>query len=204
MSAYSFISTACFGLLLALTACSSVTSQVQAGRLALQTGRPDEAIVLLTQAAEHDPDYQLPYRVRESVFTYLGRAYYETGRDAEARRALEQAIARDKDDPLARLYLGLVLARNGEHARGEKEIEAGLGNIDEALEYIATDSVYGYHWDPAMRIRSAIRTTFAARNGLMEFAASAQHIGALFDEEIDKARRDEARNRYGRGGGGGD
>ena len=36
-----------------------------------------------------------------------------------------------------------------------------------------------------MRIRSEIRTTFAARNGLMEFVASAQRIGALFDEEID-------------------
>ena len=85
--------------------------------------------MFLTQAAEHDPDYQLPYRVRESVFTYLGRAYYEIGRDAEARRALEQAIARDKEDPLARLYLGLILARNGEPARGEKEIGAGLESI---------------------------------------------------------------------------
>lgn len=194
----------CLPALIAVAGCSSVSQQVDAGRLALQTGRPDDAVALLMRAAEQDPGYQTPYRVREGVFTYLGRAYYETGRDAEARSALEKAIARDQDDPLARLYLGLTLARNGEAARGRQEIETGLKGINETLEYIAADTLYGYHWDPAMRIRSEIRMTLARDNGLVEFAASAQRIGALFDEEIDKARRDEARSRYGRGGGGGD
>ena len=83
--------------------------------------------------------------------------------------------------------------------RGQKEIEVGLKGINETLEYIAADNLSGYHWDPAMRIRSDIRMTLADKNNLRELTASAQRIGVLFDEEIDKARRDEARSRSGGG-----
>ena len=188
--------------LIAVSGCAGVGQQVQAGRLALQTGRPNDAVVLLMQAAEQDPGYQLPYRVREGVLTYLGRAYYETGKDAEARNTLEKALAKDKDDPLAHLYLGLTLARSGDRERGNREIETGLKGIDETLEYIAADTQYGFHWDPAMNIRRDIRMTLAGKTNPEEFTASAQRIGALFDEEIDKARRDEANRRGGEGGGG--
>ena len=189
-------------VLIAVSGCAGVGQQVQAGRLALQTGRPDDAVVLLMQAAEQDPGYQLPYRVREGVLTYLGRAYYETGKDVEALNTLEKALARDKDDPLAHLYLGLTLARSGDRERGRREIETGLNGINDTLEYIAADTQYGYFWDPAMNIRRDIRMTLAGKTNLEELIASAQRIGALFDEEIDKARRDEANRRGGEGGGG--
>ncbi|HEY7557798.1 MAG TPA: aquaporin [Candidatus Binatia bacterium] len=180
-----------------------VGQQVQAGRLALQTGRPNDAVAFLTQAAEQDPDYKTPYLVREGVLTYLGRAYYETGRNAEARSTLEKALAKDKDDPLAHLYLGLTLARNGKRERGHQEINSGLKGILETLEYIATNNLYGHYWDPAMQIRSDIRMTLAGKNSPEELTVSAQRIGALFDEEIDKARSDESRSRRGGDGGGG-
>ena len=72
-----------------------------------QTGQPQVAVGYLQNAAELDPNYKTPYSVRESVWTYLGRAYYEVDNFPEARRALEKALSNDKDDPLARLYLGL-------------------------------------------------------------------------------------------------
>ena len=50
------------------------------------------------------------------MLTYLGRAYYETGRDEEARTALEKAVSLNKDDSLAYLYLGLTLLRTGERS----------------------------------------------------------------------------------------
>jgi tetratricopeptide (TPR) repeat protein len=136
------------------------------------------------------------------VLTYLGRAYYEIGKDAEARNTLEKALAKDKDDPLAHLYLGLTLARSGDRERGHREIETGLKGIDATLEYIAADTQYGFHWDPAMTIRRDVRMTLAGKTNPEELIASAQRIGALFDEEIDKARRDEANRRGGEGGGG--
>ena len=192
----------CLLALIAASACAGVGQQVQAGRLALQTGRPNDAVALLMQAAEQDPDYKTPYRVREGVLTYLGRAYYETGRDAEARSTLEKALAKDRDDPLARLYLGLTLARNGDRERGHREIESGLKGIYDTLEYIAADNLSGYYWDPAMNIRRDIRMTLDDKTDPEKLTASAQRIGALFDEEIDRARRDESNSR--RGGSGGD
>ena len=70
-----------------------VGQEVQAGRTALQTGRPNDAVAHLTRAAELDPTYTVHWRLREGVLTYLGRAYYETGKYDEARRSLEKALA---------------------------------------------------------------------------------------------------------------
>ena len=73
----------CLAALIAASGCGGVSQQVQAGRLALQTGRPNDAVALLMQAAEQDAGYQTPHRVRAGVLVYLGRAYYETNRDAK-------------------------------------------------------------------------------------------------------------------------
>ena len=188
----------CFSVLLFMSGCSGVGGEVQAGRNALQTGRANDAIGYLTRAADADPNYKLPYRVRAGVLAYLGRAYLETGKDTEARQTLERAVRLDKDDPFAHLYLGVALLKTGERERGRKEIEEGLRAIDDTLEYIAEDRVYGFYWDPGMRIRNDIRQSLAAKLDDAQLAMAAEHIGRQFDEEIDKARRDEAR----RGGGG--
>jgi len=107
----------CLTALIFLTGCGGVGQQVQAGRNALQTGRPEIALGYFRQAAEIDPSYTLPYTLRESVLTYLGRAYYETGNFAEARTTLEKALAKDRDDHAARLYLGLAFIRSGDRDR---------------------------------------------------------------------------------------
>lgn len=46
-------------------------------------GRHEEARVHLERAVENKPDYSVAYRM-------LGRAHYELGEDAEARRVFEQ------------------------------------------------------------------------------------------------------------------
>ena len=58
---------------------SQVAQEVQLGRNALQTGQPQDAVGYLRNAAELDPNYKTSYSIRESVWTYLGRAYYEVG-----------------------------------------------------------------------------------------------------------------------------
>ena len=67
-------------LLLIIAGCSNVGGDVFAGRNALQTGRPKDAIGYLVRAADADPNYKLPYRIRPGVLVYLGRAYLETGK----------------------------------------------------------------------------------------------------------------------------
>ena len=192
-----------FSVMLFISACSGVGGDVQAGRNALQTGRPDDAVGYLARAAAVDPNYKIPYRIRAGVLAYLGRAYLETGKDTEARQTLEKALAGDKDDPFAHLYLGIALLKTGERERGRKEIENGLRAIDDTLEYIAQDRIYGFHWDPGMQIRNGIRQTLAGKLDDAQLIAAAQFIGRAFDEEIDKARRDEARRRGGSDSGGG-
>ena len=193
-----------FSVLLFVSACSSVGGDVAAGRNALQTGRADDAVGYLTRAADTDPNYKIPYRVRAGVLGYLGRAYLETGKVKEARQTLERAVSLDGDDPFAHLYLGVALLKTGERERGRNEIENGLRAIEGTLEYIAGDHIYGHFWDPAMQIRNNIRQSLAAKLGDTQLAAAGERIGRQFDEEIDEARRDERRRRGGGGGGGGD
>lgn len=192
-----------FSVLLLISGCSGVGSDVLAGRNALQTGRPNDAIGYLTRAADADPNYKIPYRVRASVLAYLGRAYLETGKDAEARQTLEKAVNLDKDDPFAHLYLGIAMLKTGERERGRKEIDDGLRAIDDTLEYIAADRVYGFYWDPGMQIRNDIRKSLAAKLDDAQLIMAGEYIGRQFDEEIDKARRDEARRSGGSDSGSG-
>lgn len=186
-----------FLVLLFITGCSGVGGDVVAGRNALQTGRPNDAVGYLTRAAAADPNYKLPYRIPVSVLAYLGRAYLETGQDTQARQTLEKAVSLDKDDALAHLYLGIVLLKTGERERGRKEIEEGLRGIDDTLEYIATNRAYEVYWDPGMQIRNDIRKSLAEQLDVAQLTMAGERIGRRFDEEIDKAHRDEAR----RGGG---
>jgi tetratricopeptide (TPR) repeat protein len=184
-------------LLLLISGCSSVGGEVQAGRNALQTNRPEAAVAYLASAAQVDPTYRIPYRVPAGVLGYLGRAYLETGRPAEARRTLEQALKINPPDPFVPLYLGTALMQTGERDRGRKEIEAGLRGIHETLEHIASDNVSGIFWDPTRVIRSTIEKTLGSALGDSPLEAVAVQIGVYFEEEIDEARRDESLSRRG-------
>lgn len=187
-----------FAGLLLIQGCagSTVGQDVRAGRNALQSGRSKDAVGYLARAAAQNPNYTLTYPISDGVLTILGRAYYETGQDAEARAVLEKALARDKNDPVARLYLGLTLVRTGDSGRGAKEIQSGLRGINDRLEYLAANSNSGIFWDPNRTIRNSITATLAQRTDSPEMIASAQHIGILVDREIDLARRDEINLRY--------
>jgi tetratricopeptide (TPR) repeat protein len=192
-----------FSALLWVSGCAGVGGDVLAGRNALQTGRPNDAIGYLTRAAATDPNYKLPYRIPVSLLAYLGRAYLETGQDTQARQILEKAVSLDKDDALAHLYLGIAMVKTGERERGRKEIEDGLRGIDDTLEYIATNRAYEVYWDPGMQIRNDIRKSLAAKLDDPQLIIAGERIGRQLDEEIDKAHRDEARRGGGSDSGGG-
>ena len=193
----------CLSALIYLAGCATfqVAQDTQTGRTALQTGRANDAVVALMRAADTDPNYNTRYGFGEGVLTYLGRAYYETGRYPEARNVLEKRLANNKDDGLARLYLGLTLMRSGEPDRGRNEVESGLKGLQAELDHITSTGITGIFWDPIGMIRSDIRSALSGNLAAPDLVASAQRIGKQVDQEIDNARTDIARNNHGVGSG---
>jgi tetratricopeptide (TPR) repeat protein len=188
------------GAILLLSGCASfqVTSQVQAGRRALIIDRPEEALAYFQQAAAADPNYVMEIRsFREGIWTYVGRAQYGAGKLAEALASLEKAVASNKDDYMARLYLGLALARTEDRSRGLKEIQIGLKGLYDWLEFTHYNSYYGWLWDPNRELRSEIENALAMIAGKdidwEKLVASAEWIGRKMEEELDVARQDERR-----------
>ena len=131
----------------------------------------------------------------------MGRSEYAIGRFPQARQNLERALAANKDEDVARLYLGLTLARSGDQQRGLREIEGGMKGIYDFLEYVtqAHRFSFGQFWDPNLEMRKAIQTDLAMISGKdldwQKLIANGEWLGKEIEEEIDRTRRDEARER---------
>lgn len=199
MKTEQFLIPLCLSAALFASSCASlqVSQDTAAGRNALQTGRPEDAVAYLRRAVVTDPNYTLPNRLQESALAFLGRAYYEVGNFPEARISLERAITRDQEDNLARLYLGLTLIKTGEQDRGRREAETALKSINDWLEYVSMQGYSGQFWDPGRIIRSEIQRTLEAMLAPPELLLVAQQVGMQVDEEVEKALRDEQRHRSG-------
>jgi tetratricopeptide (TPR) repeat protein len=189
------------GLAMTAAACAgfTVAGQVQSGRQALLLNDPEAALAYFQQAAEKEPNYiYTSGNFRESIWTYAGRAQYALGRHEEARRSFERALASYRDDAMARLYLGLALARSGDRQQGLRHIQMGLKGLSQWIEFLNTSRPYYAFWDPNGEIRKEIDKTLALTEGeratpLEPVLASAEWIGRQMEEEIDKVRRDEQR-----------
>ena len=91
--------------------------------------RYDEGIVLLTRAASIRPHYA-------TVHAYLGYAYAQTGRFAQAREAYEEALRQQPGDPALDTELGQVLVQLSQNDDAEARF----------LEAIRSDPGYGNAW----------------------------------------------------------
>ena len=186
-----------------LSGCASlqVGGDVAAGRRALLAGNNETALAYFQSAAQKDPTYKWGSAYRQGILSYVGRTEYAVGRLPQARGTLEKALTANRDEDLARLYLGLALARSGERQQGLKEIEGGMRGIQAWLDYInvAHRFSFGQFWDPSKAIRSAIESDLAMISGREldweKLIASSERIGKLMEEESDNAARDEARER---------
>jgi len=197
-------------LVLLVSGCASLqsSSDFQAGRNALLTGKTEVALSYFQSVAEKDPGYRYGSAYRQGILSYLGRAEYAVGQLPQAQKTLERALAANREEDLARLYLGLTLARSGEQQRGVREIENGLKGIHGFIDYVteAHRFSFGQFWDPSGALRSSIRQELAALSGsegrMETLIASAETIGKQMEEEIDRARNDETRERSRQNGGG--
>lgn len=184
-----------------------VAGEIQKGRMALLYGDPNVVVGHFQRAAELDPDYLYYSVLPQGVWTYVGRANYNARKFPGALKALERARSKYEQDDLAKLYLGLVLARNGNQARGLKEIQSGLRGIHDWLDYVDfnLNSSYGQFWDPTRKMRSEIESTLAMFSGrdvdVQKVIASGEWIGRKMEEEIDLAQKDEQLHHGRRAGG---
>ena len=196
-------SLALFSLFVFLAGCTSLLSggDVQSGRQALLAGNNEAALGYFSSAANRDPNYiyATGSSPKQSVWSYVGRSEYLTGRFPQARQTLERALAsRNTDEDIARLYLGLTLAREGDRQRGLKEIESGMRGINGFLDYInqAQRFSIGQFWDPARDIRRAIQSDLAMISGKdldwQRLTADTEWLGIRMEQESDLARRQEA------------
>ena len=122
------ISLALFSLFVFLAGCASLQTggEVQWGRQALLEGKNEAALGYFYSAAQRDPNYvyKTGSSPRQGVWSYVGRSEYLTGRFPDARKNLERAISSNREEDIARLYLGLTLASEGDRqARLERNRE---------------------------------------------------------------------------------
>jgi tetratricopeptide (TPR) repeat protein len=101
-------------LLWVITGCAGleVGGDFASGRRALMTGDSAMALSYFTRVAQRNPNYVAPFSsFRESIWTYLGRAQYQSGKLAEAKSSFEKALSQVPGDSVAKLYLGLTNVR---------------------------------------------------------------------------------------------
>jgi tetratricopeptide (TPR) repeat protein len=166
-------------------------------------GDNETALAYFYSAAEKDPNYVYATgsSPKQGVWSYVGRTEYLTGRFPQARQTLERALATPREEDIARLYLGLTLAREGDRQQGLKEIESGMRGITSFLDYLnqAQRFSIGQYWDPGRDIRKAIQNNLAMISGKdldwQTLFADTEWVGLRMEIESDLARRQEAQAR---------
>jgi tetratricopeptide (TPR) repeat protein len=172
-------------------------TDVDSGRRAFLIGNNEAALSYFQSAAQQDPNYIYGFALPQGIWSYVGRAEYATGKLPQARQTLERVLSLNKDADVARLYLGLTLARDGDRQQALKEIEGGMKGLYQQIEYItqAHRWTYGRFWDPRREIRSAIQDNLAMFSGkdvdVQRLIADGEWLGMRVEQEIDWARRDE-------------
>ena len=89
------------GLLLLIAGCATLESggEFTSGRRALMSGDYAVALSYFEPIAKRDPNYVPTFTsFRESIWTYLGRAQYQSGKLSEAKSSLERALSQIPGD----------------------------------------------------------------------------------------------------------
>jgi len=192
-----------------LSACTTtmqVGSPFQAGRRALIGGDDEAALGFFQTVAERDPNFVFTTgsSPRQSIWSYVGRAEYLTDRFPQARQSLERALSGDREENIARLYLGLTLIQLGDRERGLKEIESGMRGILSFLDDIQQAQRFsiGQFWDPNRDIRNAIQYNLDLISkespNWQRLIANTERLALQMERETDLARRQESRDQRSR------
>ena len=189
-----------FSLVVFLTGCGpgmQAGSDIAQGRQAMFELNYQSALGYFQSATQTDPNYVYGTELREGTLSFVGRAQYLTGQLAPARDTLQKAVAQHQGDNLARLYLGLTVARLGDRSAGLRDIEAGTKGIGAFINYITANfgSTWGQFWDPAKTIRNAVAANLAiiaqANFDWPTLISNSESLAMNFEQEPDRAREQE-------------
>lgn len=190
-------------IVILLSGCASFQAgtDVEAGRKAYLVGNNAVALGYFEKAAELDPNYVYGTALRQNIWSYVGRSEYSASKLPQAQNSLEKALSLNKEEDMARLYLGLTLVRSGNRPEGLKEIQGGMRGISTWIEYIsqAHRFSFGQFWDTTREIRTAIQEDLAMSDSKeldwQKLISDGEWLGKRLEEEIDLARRDEREDR---------
>ena len=196
--------------LVLLCGCATLKAggDVAYGRRALVGGDYETALGYFLSALQADPSYKYGTAYQQGLLSYVGRTEYLTGRLPQARETLQKSIAaKQGEEDIARIYLGLTLIRTDNREAGLKDVETGMRGIYDWLNWV-TETFrfsFGQYWDPAHAIRSAIQSDLAMMSGRdldwQRVIADGEWVAMRMEEEGDKARNDEQRDRQRDSGG---
>lgn len=96
----------------------------------LRTGHPHQAAMLLSEAKRIEPD-------KGSIRETLGRALYQSGWTARARREFAKAVQIDPVNDYAHFALALSCARTGQRTRAIAHLKLAIAMRPGAEEYRA-------------------------------------------------------------------
>ena len=190
-------------IVILLSGCASFQAgtDVEAGRNAYLVGNNAVALGYFEKAADLDPNYVYGTALRQNIWSYVGRSEYSASKLPQAQNSLEKALSLNKEEDMARLYLGLTLVRSGNRPEGLKEIQGGMRGISAWIEYIsqAHRFSFGQFWDTTREIRAAIQEDLAMSDSKeldwQKLISDGEWLGKRLEEEIDLARRDEREDR---------
>jgi tetratricopeptide (TPR) repeat protein len=194
------LSLALSSLVVFFSGCTSlqVNSEFGSGREAYLAGKNDVALSYFQSTAQKDSAYTYyGYAFRQGIWSYVGRTEYAIGSFPQARQSLERALSLNRNEELARLYLGLTLVRSGDRQQGLKEMEGGMRAIYDQTEYLTQNFRFslGQFWDPGREIRTAIQDNLAMLSSrevdVQTVLANGEWLGKRVEQEIDWARRDQ-------------
>ena len=183
--------------------CASLKAggDVAYGRRALVGGDYETSLGYFQSAIQTDPSFKYGTAYQQGLLSYVGRSEYLSGRLPQAQQTLQKSLAVNKDEDIARIYLGLTLIRTDNREAGLKDVETGMRGIHAWLDWV-TETFrfsFGQYWDPARAIRSAIQSDLAMMSGRdldwQRVIADGEWVAMRMEEEGDKARNDEQRDR---------
>jgi len=168
----------------------TISREVSSGRRALRLENPTDAARHFESASRMDPGYVTGFTpLNVGIWTYLGRAYYESGQNEKALESLKRAKSTHGNDYLARVYLGLVLSsQNGSRTQGVQELQTGLEGLAHWLRDLPGTGREGKFWDPGNYIANNISQTRAMLQGeqpdWQAVRANVLRLGRELEEEI--------------------
>ena len=151
----------------------------------LAIGQSEAAIASLRRGVEIDPEHQ-------RYWSNLGELLAHLGRDAEAKKALNETLRRWPCDLSSRTNLANVLGRAGARAEQIETLERGVAECGSPPE-LMNDLAYQLATVPAANLRNGARALELAEKMIQSFGDNPLALDTLAVTQAEVGRQGDAR-----------